>query len=726
MGFACVRGYQLALTSTDVYLSWSSHFLGFVNDRDRSWAEILKSLEKAERGHYDALYLPLSSAQNPHFYRLLSAAQKKSFQIVIQLSASQLQRGALRDLESLLQWTRSQSLPLLLNYVEDTWEPDNWIRPPDSISFDFATILGTQVTNSVFLAKKLQQALPQLKLYFQFPLNTGNPDLSLSVGAARAEMKNLRSIFGKLLPPPGLDFYDPRGRVHEDFELLDPPEFACFDPEARPRISVVIPTFDQKSYLLNVLQHLEVQDLPKSDFEIVIIDDGSPDSARKDLLEALKAGKLDLNFRYFYFPRKGDREMGDAQFRAGLARNWGAREARGDYLLFLDSDILLPSDYLSGRLARHQKTDVIQGARFELKESASAPSTSYGELCVENDTYTVDRGYWLDFFKEANWQEISGGWRYTCTHSLSLRKEIFFKVGAFRKSFLGYGHEDSELGYKLWNKNYRFALDPKPIFHLYHGDGRSEFANSFERKLELLRKTGRVFYFHTLDEAVLEHCQYISEHEGWGARFLRALCSRYRRRVLRRKDSMEKSYFGILWHFTTEVIKILITLTLTLLAPLEESWQNPRHSRFWHRPKQLVDSLTVATSRLTSRWKHIEPRIQRNRETVKMGLRKSYSALLIFRGYLQIGRSRLLQLAWLLSYPFRKIVYFLRFQLSEFDQHQRVAEREYLFLQARRRGVEVALGKKTDLLGEIEILILSLHFYLSRKLSRGKNHVART
>jgi len=47
--------------------------------------------------------------------------------------------------------------------------------------------------------------------------------------------------------------------------------------ESAPRISVVIPTYAKGETLEKVLRRLEAQTLPRDDFEVVVVDDGSPD-----------------------------------------------------------------------------------------------------------------------------------------------------------------------------------------------------------------------------------------------------------------------------------------------------------------------------------------------------------------------------------------------------------------------------------------------------------------
>jgi glycosyltransferase involved in cell wall biosynthesis len=102
----------------------------------------------------------------------------------------------------------------------------------------------------------------------------------------------------------------------------------------------VIPSYNNWIYLQNVLKHILAQDFPRENIETIIVDDGSNDSTRTGIREFFRNIRGEANVSYIYFPRSKPRVMGDDQFRAGVARNLGVKQAKGRILLFLDSDIL--------------------------------------------------------------------------------------------------------------------------------------------------------------------------------------------------------------------------------------------------------------------------------------------------------------------------------------------------------------------------------------------------
>ena len=105
------------------------------------------------------------------------------------------------------------------------------------------------------------------------------------------------------------------------------------DRSTRPRISVIIPSYQHARDLPLCLESLLRQDF--RDFEIIVVNDGSTD--RTD--EAV-APYLDC-LTYIRQENRG----------ANAARNRGAQEARGDYLFFCDADLVLRPDALGKMLA---------------------------------------------------------------------------------------------------------------------------------------------------------------------------------------------------------------------------------------------------------------------------------------------------------------------------------------------------------------------------------------
>src|ERR1043166_4483726 len=107
-----------------------------------------------------------------------------------------------------------------------------------------------------------------------------------------------------------------------------------------PAISVVIPTFNRAESLRATLQSLVVQTLPTSDYEVVVVDDGSSDSTAQMCRSFQDRMQLALL-------RHGESSGISA------AKNTGILAARGAILLFFDDDDVADIRLLEEHLKAH-------------------------------------------------------------------------------------------------------------------------------------------------------------------------------------------------------------------------------------------------------------------------------------------------------------------------------------------------------------------------------------
>ena len=215
------------------------------------------------------------------------------------------------------------------------------------------------------------------------------------------------------------------------------------DMRAPPPVSVIIPYYQtHRAELALTLAALERQTYPRDMFEVIIVDDGS------DPPLALPPS-THLNISVIRQERRG---YGMSRARAG-----GARAAAHDILLFLDSDMLVESDWI----ATH--------ARWHCALSDALTLGNRAFVAVNNiDAETIRRrpGSLKELFSnrpaDVSWvQEILD--KTDDLHSksddlfvvavganLGIRKEFYELVGGFDESFMRWGLEDTELGYRAY------------------------------------------------------------------------------------------------------------------------------------------------------------------------------------------------------------------------------------------------------------------------------------
>ena len=157
------------------------------------------------------------------------------------------------------------------------------------------------------------------------------------------------------------------------------------------KLSIIVPVYNVKAFLNKCVDSLLAQDLPKEDFEIILVDDGSTDGSGK-LCDSLAAEHG--NIRVIHQQNRG----------LSGARNAGIPVASGDYILFVDSDDYLCPNVLGTLvgLAEEQDLDILRfnyqnvnmdGAVFEPNKYVK-PFVDYSDVVCDGETFLNERlGY---------------------------------------------------------------------------------------------------------------------------------------------------------------------------------------------------------------------------------------------------------------------------------------------------------------------------------------------
>lgn len=204
-----------------------------------------------------------------------------------------------------------------------------------------------------------------------------------------------------------------------------------------PKISVVIPTYNRLDTLAHVIPTLLAQTLPESEFELLVCDSNSSDGTAAYLAGVAKEHP---NVRHL---------PGSYTGRA-MARNAGIDAARGEVVLFNDSDILASPNLLEAHLAHHvaERDIAVVGWEVQVKDLA--------EYAYKRD-HPEERGH----LHPPSRKTLS--WLYFLTGNASVRRDDLVRVGRFDESFTGYGHEDLELGYRLAHAGLRIRYEPNAV-----------------------------------------------------------------------------------------------------------------------------------------------------------------------------------------------------------------------------------------------------------------------
>lgn len=111
------------------------------------------------------------------------------------------------------------------------------------------------------------------------------------------------------------------------------------------KLSIIIPVYKVEEYVENCLRSIAVQDIPVEDYEIIVINDGSPDNSKEIILEFQKHQP---NLLFINQENQG----------VSVARNRGLDVAKGDYIVFIDPDDTIEENSLSKILDRAYKDNI--------------------------------------------------------------------------------------------------------------------------------------------------------------------------------------------------------------------------------------------------------------------------------------------------------------------------------------------------------------------------------
>ncbi len=322
-----------------------------------------------------------------------------------------------------------------------------------------------------------------------------------------------------------LPFWNTHIPANYELECLEKPSWSVATPDTQNiKISVIIPTYNNCVFLCNVIQHLIEQTISNELYEIIIVDDGSSDNTNETLCALLQRFKQQINLKYIYWPKNSPTRGEQKFFRAGLARNCGVANTNmnSNYLFFLDSDMLVPSDFIETILAEFKNSDILQFSRLHLTQKISKKNPPFSAINFKTDTYIEEKNYWTQLFDSKNWPELKNHWKFTCTYALGLSKANFYDCGRFKRHFVSYGLEDTDLGFLMSKKHKKFKLIQKPILHLTNYSSM-QYQNSKFIRDQLLRKTAKLFYLDHLDSEIFEVFKFYYQFERSLLRWIKDL-----------------------------------------------------------------------------------------------------------------------------------------------------------------------------------------------------------
>jgi GT2 family glycosyltransferase len=220
----------------------------------------------------------------------------------------------------------------------------------------------------------------------------------------------------------------------------------------QPEVAVVIVTYNLSGQLRTMLDLLTAQTVAPSRFEVVVADDGSTDDTR----EVTRSYRDRLRIRFH--------TQADQGFRAGAARNGGARLADAPILVFIDTGVMMGPDFVAAHLAAHAGPGgprAVIGYMYGYDPFETCPGLAEA-LHTSSPAEVVRRFASVPAFRDvrhANFAEVgfdlrhlAAPWIYFWSVNVSVTAADFWAVGGFDEDFRDYGGDDVALGYRLFRR----------------------------------------------------------------------------------------------------------------------------------------------------------------------------------------------------------------------------------------------------------------------------------
>lgn len=216
------------------------------------------------------------------------------------------------------------------------------------------------------------------------------------------------------------------------------------------KVSVLIPTYRRKFYLLHTLSCFENQ--TASPFEIIIIDASEHEYA-------LKNSELELfttNINYIRWPEIGN---------VSRQRNEAIKRSSGDIILFVDDDVDFNKTFIANHIAVYKNlpVDAISGVvENRYYAFGAAPSNKFAILLNPH----------APNLQPCNCIETT---QVICTANFSIKRNVLIKMGGFDENIFGV-MDDVEFGVRLFRKGFTCIHHPQP--RVYHYMAKSSGART--------------------------------------------------------------------------------------------------------------------------------------------------------------------------------------------------------------------------------------------------------
>jgi len=204
------------------------------------------------------------------------------------------------------------------------------------------------------------------------------------------------------------------------------------------KCSIIIPAYNARETIVSCLESALNQSIPRNDYEVILVDDGSTDST------------LQTVHRHF-----ADRIHCIRQDNQGpaAARNLGASHAKGGILVFTDSDCELDFHFVERIIRPFDDNDQIAGVQGSYKTRQHEFMARFIQIEIETRYSKMRKDRYTDFVG---------------SYAAAYRKDVFIEHGGFDTSYPIASGEDADLSFRLSRNGHKMVFEPEAFVYHRH------------------------------------------------------------------------------------------------------------------------------------------------------------------------------------------------------------------------------------------------------------------
>lgn len=238
------------------------------------------------------------------------------------------------------------------------------------------------------------------------------------------------------------------------------------------KITVIVTLYNRLEYARNMI--LALLNQTKMIDELIFADDGSRDDVKDVIGDLIEKCPFTIKKTY----------QEDIAFRLARSRNNGVREASGDFLIFLDQDVILPNDFIE-KFYNNRRKKIMLTTRAIYSEKSQK---DFIQKEIEKVKKLVFDELYDKYIKNEQKKEIKSRIRkdflYKILYRIKLRsrgvkiaglifalyKKDYIAINGFDEKFVGWGEEDDDFG----NRFFKYGGEVESIkfikypIHMYH------------------------------------------------------------------------------------------------------------------------------------------------------------------------------------------------------------------------------------------------------------------